>query len=186
MIFANKSVSEVYQTTYKLLSAENDRGAVLLSGILTDAVLDEMIGKKLIPMPTNGKGRDDFQYARKIDMAYRLGLISEEMFNLLHALRNARNKFAHEVISTLDDVAVAKSIASVFSAMPELFAGFMNDWLKRLQGILISVGITDEELLNSVNPNDRNKFDNYMTVIIATLYKDSIKIEAIAAKSQEA
>ncbi|GEM_PF-1241427 len=184
MIFANKTVGEVYNYTFKLLTAENDRGAVLLGGVLTDAILDEMIKIKLVSLPyKKDKSREGFQYAKKIDMAFRLGLISKEMFDLLHALRDARNKFAHRVVSDLEDVTISSHISEIFDSIPDFYRNFMSGWIKNLRGVVQKVGITDENLLNSISPNARTRFDNYLTVIISILYQELEKIEPISAKS---
>lgn len=184
MIFANKTVSEVYSYTFELLTAENDRGAVLLGGVLTDAILDQMIATRLVPLPhKKDKRRERFQYAQKIDMVYRLGLISAEMYDLLHALREARNEFAHNIVSDLQDQAVSVHIENVFESIPNFYQNFMASWIRDLKATLRGVGITDEAVLNTVSPNARVRYNNYLTVVTSLLYQDLLKIEPIPART---
>ena len=179
-MFAGANVGEVYKKTFELLSEENDRGAVLLSGVITDVILDEMIKTRLIGLPPARKGKLRLQYAAKIDLAFSLGLISLEMLTLLHSLRNARNTFAHEVVNSLNDAAISGAIKSVFDAVPSLYEGFMSNWIANLQATLRGVGVVDEAVIANVSPGDRARFNNYLALIAARLHEASIKVEKLS------
>ena len=179
-MFAGSTVSEVYEKTFALLSAENDRGAVLLSGVITDGILDEMIGRRLISLPPRRKGKLRFQYAAKIDLAFSLGLISSEMLTLLHSLREARNTFAHMVVNSLNDSSISDSIESVFAALPDLYGSFMSGWVTHLQATLRSVGVVDESVIASVSPGARARFDNYLSLVAARLHESSAEVEKLS------
>ncbi len=80
---------------------ESDRGAVLISLSYTEELLEVLLKRKLVPasekkdtlfdLPNSPVGT----LSSKIDLAYRLGLISEEFQSVLNALRRIRNEFAH-------------------------------------------------------------------------------------------
>lgn len=180
IMFAGVTTGEVYKRTYDLLSEENDRGAVLLSGVITDAILDEMLKAKLVELPKTRKGKLRFQYAAKIDMVFSLGLISIEMLTLLHSLREARNTFAHQIVNSLDDASISEVIESVFAAVPSLYDGFMSNWIANLQTTLRGVGIVDEKLLETVSPNARMRFNNYLALVAARLHEASMKVEKLS------
>ncbi|AUF94825.1 hypothetical protein CXQ80_02810 [Pseudomonas sp. 02C 26] len=179
-MFAGATAGEVYKKTFELLSEENDRGAVLLSGVITDGILDEMIKSRLIGLPSARVGKLRFQYAAKIDMAFSLGMISLEMLTLLHSLRDARNTFAHKIVNSLDDAAISKAIKSVFDAVPSLYDGFMSSWIANLQSTLRGVGIVDETLIASVSPGARARFNNYLALVAARLHEASAKVEKLS------
>lgn len=179
-MFAGATAGEVYKKTFELLSEENDRGAVLLSGVITDGILDEMIKTRLIGLPSTRKGKLRFQYAAKIDLAFSLGLISSEMLTLLHSLRDARNTFAHEIVNSLDDAAISKAIDSVFAALPSLYDGFMKDWITNLQSSFRRAGVVDEKFLETVSPGARPRFNNYLALVAARLHEASIKVEKLS------
>lgn len=178
-MFTGATAGEVYKKTFELLSEENDRGAVLLSGVITDGILDEMIKARLIGLPTTRKGKLRFQYAAKIDMAFSLGLISLEMLTLLHSLRDARNTFAHELVNSLNDAAISGAIKSVFDAVPSLYEGFMSNWIANLQNTLRDVGVVDELVLAKVSPGARVRFNNYLALVAARLHEASTKVEKL-------
>ncbi|VVP73505.1 hypothetical protein [Pseudomonas fluorescens] len=179
-MFAGANVGEVYKKTFELLSEENDRGAVLLSGVITDGILDEMIKARLIGLPRARKGKLKFQYAAKIDLAFSLGLISLEMLTLLHSLREARNTFAHQVVNSLNDAAIAGAIKSVFDAVPSLYDGFMSNWIANLQATLRGAGVVDETVIANVSPSDRARFNNYLALVSARLHEASVSIKKLS------
>jgi len=178
-MFGGAEVGEVYEQTFKMLSEENDRGAVLLSGVITDGILDAMIKARLIGLPAPRKNALRFQYAAKIDIAFSLGLISLEMLTLLHSLRDARNVFAHTVVNSLDDAAISGAIKSVFSAVPNLYDSFMSGWISDLQNTLRGVGVVDETVIASVSPSDRSRFNNYLALVSARLHESSTNVQKL-------
>ncbi len=179
-MFAGATAGQVYKRTFELLSEENDRGAVLLSGVITDGILDEMLKARLIALKGDRKGKLRFQYAAKIDMAFSLGLISLEMLTLLHSLRDARNTFAHKLVNSLDDATISGAIESVFDAVPSLYDGFMSSWIANLQSSLRSVGVVDETVIASASPGARARFNNYMALVAARLHEASAKVEKLS------
>lgn len=176
MIFSNYSVSQVYQKTFELLSAENDRGAVLLGGVLTESVLDDMLSKKLISLPKGKK--NTFNYSNKIDLTYQLGMINVEMHALLHNLRGARNSFAHKIVSDITDETMTEQIDKIFSSTPELYQNFMANWIRNLKSALAKHNV-DQTVIDSVEPGARARFNNFITIIISMLQQDSLKVTPV-------
>ena len=83
------------------LLGENDRAAVILGTAKIDYLLYRILLKSLIPNPS---GKDDLldtdsplsTFSARINMIYRLGLITKDFCRALHILRKIRNQFAHE------------------------------------------------------------------------------------------
>lgn len=81
---------------------ESDRATVILAAAKMDAMLYLLIGKFLIPITTSQDELLDGDsplgtFSSRINIAYRLGLISPDFVKALHIVRRIRNSFAHEV-----------------------------------------------------------------------------------------
>jgi hypothetical protein len=109
---------------------ETDRAAVILSASLIDETITSLLKTYLVPIPN---AKDDFfngansalsTFSAKIDMCYRLGIISAKFSRDLHLIRKIRNSFAHDVYgcdfengsvkSRVTELAKACSIMSVY------------------------------------------------------------------------
>lgn len=82
---------------------ESDRAAVILIAAVIDEKLTTILKSKLIAVPT---ANDDFfeganapisTFSSKIDLAFRLGVISAKMSRDIHLIRKIRNSFAHDI-----------------------------------------------------------------------------------------
>lgn len=82
---------------------ESDRAAVILSSSLIDEALTRLLSTFLVPCSHARDGLfEDINspmnnFSSKIDMSYRLGLISSKFTRDLHLIRKIRNSFAHDV-----------------------------------------------------------------------------------------
>jgi len=79
----------------------SDRAAALVAGAFLDEVLGELLRVFLVDDPTNDKkifeGTGPLAtFSAKIDIAYRIGLISAQEHKTLHVVRSIRNDFAHK------------------------------------------------------------------------------------------
>src|SRR5690606_34318189 len=82
--------------------SESDRAAVVPGA----AKLDDLLMRALIAfMLPSTRGEDELfaqgkplrSFGLKIDLAYRLGVITEQFRNALHLIRKLRNTFAHNL-----------------------------------------------------------------------------------------
>jgi len=92
--YMNRVLHEAYR--------ESDRAAAILIGAEIDSALRSLIQAFILP-PTN-KSTNLLQsdaplgtMASRIEIAYRLGLISVRLHRELHLLRRVRNEFAHHL-----------------------------------------------------------------------------------------
>lgn len=82
---------------------ESDRAAVILTVSLIDEALHSLLKAYLVPV--NSSSDEMFEganapigtFSAKINMAYRLGLISTKFTRDVHLLRKIRNSFAHDL-----------------------------------------------------------------------------------------
>jgi hypothetical protein len=82
---------------------ESDRAAVIVGLAQVEQSLTELIRAQLKPpRPSRGETLLSFDrpigsLAAKIDLAERLGVVTSEAVDLLHAMRKIRNEFAHDI-----------------------------------------------------------------------------------------
>src|SRR5690349_19793079 len=82
---------------YTELDKESDRGAVLVSTAMLDEALSQLLIAHLVPNPTSSDSLFDGSnaplqsFSAKIDVGYRLALISDRFCRDLHVIRRIRN-----------------------------------------------------------------------------------------------
>ena len=91
------------QTFCKEFEKESDRACVILSAAMLDQALETLLKAYLVS--TSSK-EDDFlegiyapisSFSAKIDLSFRIGLISAKFCRDLHLIRKIRNEFAHSI-----------------------------------------------------------------------------------------
>jgi DNA-binding MltR family transcriptional regulator len=87
----------------KEFEKESDRACVILSASMLDQALESLLKAYLVPLSSAEDELLDGAYApistfsARIDLAYRLGLISTKFCHDLHLIRKIRNDFAHNI-----------------------------------------------------------------------------------------
>lgn len=96
---------------------ESDRASVILAAALLDSALETLLKTRLVPSATANDTLLDGAYApissfsARIDLAYRIGLISAKLSRDLHLIRKIRNNFAHNVSgASFEDSAVRNRV----------------------------------------------------------------------------
>jgi len=106
---------------FKLLNAEmdgtSDRSCIITAASIIDHLLLEFIRARLVP---NSSGQDSLldgpnapigTFSSRIDIAFRVGLISAQVARDLHLIRRLRNDVAHSIAArTFDDPGVADKV----------------------------------------------------------------------------
>ncbi|MEQ9092195.1 MAG: hypothetical protein RIE52_13965 [Balneola sp.] len=94
---------------------ESDRAAVILVASIIDGNLETLLKSHLVPIPTSKDSLFDSatsplsNFSSKIDLAYRVGLISSKFCRDLHLLRKIRNSFAHDIYGCAFDSGSVKA-----------------------------------------------------------------------------
>lgn len=82
---------------------ESDRACVILAASLLDVALRSLLEARLAPSPNSsdmlfdGANAPLSTFSSRIDMTYRLGLLSARFCRDLHLVRRIRNDFAHNI-----------------------------------------------------------------------------------------
>lgn len=103
----NKNENPINESAFDFIinefKKESDRAAVILIAAIFDEKLTTLLKATLVPIPTS---KDDFfdgvnapisTFSSKIDLSYRLGLISPQFTRDLHLIRKIRNILAHDI-----------------------------------------------------------------------------------------
>lgn len=92
-----------WQRYMEMFSQESDRACVILTVSFLDELLTLCLRMKLVAAPSSADsifegGNAPFaSFSSKIDLAYRLGIISNRLCRDLHLVRKIRNDFAHNI-----------------------------------------------------------------------------------------
>ncbi|WP_313221953.1 DUF4145 domain-containing protein [Stutzerimonas nitrititolerans] len=165
---AEGNVSVVYQHTFAMLRKESDRGAALLAGVLLEGAIDGLLAKHLKCLPKNKKPRRDF--ASKIDLAYQLQCIDEGMYACLHALRNARNTFAHKLVSNMEEKELEKAFSDLFRSVLTQYPNLMDKWIDGINAVSQKHGAG--RIVNEASDlTIRIRFDNFVTILVSDLFR---------------
>jgi len=99
-----KSPTIIWCDTFrKEFRKESDRASVILASAMIEKSLEMMIKAKLIPSLSKKDELFDTPYAplhnfkAMIELAYRIGLISSNLYRDLNIIREIRNDFAHDI-----------------------------------------------------------------------------------------
>ena len=96
----HQNMLENYAQVSDSLGTESDRGAVIIAAAWMEGLLEQAIHKRLVPSAATsdeliGSQTPISTFSAKIELAYRLALISEEARKSLKIVRKLRNDFAH-------------------------------------------------------------------------------------------
>ncbi|WP_050568895.1 MltR family transcriptional regulator [Vibrio jasicida] len=89
-----------YDTTNKVLKGESDRGAVLIAAAMLELGLAKLLRAKMLPSTSTKDPVFDNNgplgtFSSKIEMSYRLGVITRKQKDMFNIFRKIRNDFAH-------------------------------------------------------------------------------------------
>jgi hypothetical protein len=109
---------EQIATFLEELKTQSDRGAAVIAAAVLDDLLEFLILQRLINLGAERReslfgrtGAPLSSFSAKIEMAYALGVIANEMRLGMHLIRDVRNEFAHRIEQiTFDHPDVAKII----------------------------------------------------------------------------
>ncbi len=112
------------------LQHESDRGAVLIVASVIEDALEKLISMKLIKFEAKGKNKDKLfndgnapigTFSAKIELSFRLGLITDKQKNMFNIFRRIRNDFAHSFANiSLETSSINDSLMATFNSNPQL------------------------------------------------------------------
>jgi hypothetical protein len=149
------------------LKGESNRAAVIIISAHVDSLLEEIIKSYMIPSPNatdalfDGQNSVFANFSNKIDISYRLGLISAPLCRSLHIVRKIRNEFAHDMMGkSLDSPEIKSRIGELLklSTIDAIMPGVAAAAEEKHKGgafVLILLGLI--AILESIYTNTSHK-----------------------------
>ncbi|SPR97363.1 MltR family transcriptional regulator [Cupriavidus taiwanensis] len=115
---------KTYMKFRRLLSEESDRGCALVGAAYLDEEITKLLRSRMVENKSNSdallnQGRPIGTFSAKIRVAYAMGLIPEDVFRDISAIREIRNKFAHlHGPLSFDDQSIRDQCRSLRTAIP--------------------------------------------------------------------
>jgi len=116
-------------------SKESDRAAVILVASIIDENLGTLLKSYLVPNPSSSDSLFDSatsplsNFSSKIDLCFRIGIISGKLTRDLHIIRKIRNSFAHDIYGC------SFENGSVRSRIRELENSVSNKWINQMSEV---------------------------------------------------
>jgi hypothetical protein len=139
----------LFQEFAEQLTAESDRGSVIVSASVIDDVLAKLIQAMLVP---SVEKRDELfegatapfsTFSARIDLAYRLGLIKVETRASFHLLRKIRNDFAHVIdAKNFESESVQSRLTEIRKLNRNIFESMNEAFDNKLPGDRSSKGVS--------------------------------------------
>lgn len=162
----SKKFIELFQILIDNLRIESDRGVVLVVTTMVEVELNRCIEKRLIPALKPKRdvvSRSLKNFAAKIDLAYRIGVITEHEHRVYHQLRELRNVCAHEIDEqNFDKPLFQESMKNIINSSDFLWDTLASKLLNPSSGEKFS---SPEEMVNGLGW--RISFEMFFSLIIA-------------------
>ena len=132
----------------KLRTQNRERAAAIVAGADLEEALGGVLGGLMVPGRRSEKllgGTELRTFALRIDLAFSLGLISDDERGDLHVVRKVRNHFAHEKECSFEDQKVVALCANLRIPLqrPYLFEGMSNSERFMSVAFVLSQNLSD-------------------------------------------
>lgn len=151
--FSGPEAADLFQRYLATITAESDRGAVLVAATLLDHALENVLRKKLVPSVESddslftGPYAPLRSFAAKIELAFRLGLLTRDTKRMLTIFRKLRNDLAHGVDTVaFQNEPIRDRLKAMFEQAPQLHQAIVGTLTEVLRSDP-NLPITAEQLL---------------------------------------
>ncbi len=169
---------DAFKAFFVEFSKESERAMVVLTASRIENLLQQILGKFLIP---NTSRTDDFfenqgpgsTFSNRISILYRVGVLDAEFTNTLHRIRRIRNSFAHEHTScTLESGSHSDQVKSLcahvrkchsFEEFGDLFFGNIKGNKRDYMTMMAIITIRLEAIFQHLEPANAEKAATIMT-----------------------
>jgi DNA-binding MltR family transcriptional regulator len=111
---------DYFSIVHKEFDTESDRAAVIVAASILDELLRSFLVAKLVPVSSSndelfdGANAPLGTFSSRIEMAFRIGLISVKFARDLHLVRRIRNDFAHNIHgASFEDTRVKQRVSEL-------------------------------------------------------------------------
>ncbi|MCI5057566.1 MAG: hypothetical protein MRY83_15740 [Flavobacteriales bacterium] len=131
-VIGSKESHDKLKSLEKEFKSESDRALAILGASAIDHSLGELLERTLIKVSKNQEKllTSDgplSSFSSRIEICYRLGIISIKLRNSLHLIRKIRNDFAHNIVShKLSGKGTSDKIMTLFKDMPLIASNYKS------------------------------------------------------------
>lgn len=144
--WSTKALRDIENAQNELLTTGSDRACVIVGVALLEDKLRMLLGEYLPRKHDNSSLFESYgvlgTFKAKIELSYKIGLISEHEYKLLNRVRNIRNSFAHD--TSISSFEKAQSIQDI------------TDQLKIEDKLWFSLKLENLNIDNQLNTLDSN------------------------------
>jgi Mannitol repressor len=133
---------EEIQAAVKDFGSQTDRGVAIIAVSILEQMLVIVLTKRMMPLTAKryatlfGRMGLLSSFSAKIELALALGVISENLYYQIDALRKVRNTFAHRIEAlTFEHPDVQKAMRTAHSRLAVRLSDLKSDFLLRFAGI---------------------------------------------------
>jgi len=158
-------------------SKESDRASVILAAAMLEQELESLLRLRLVPSPNQEDALFDTpnapisSFSAKIELAYRVGIISPRTARELHLVRRIRNDFAHNITGcTFENAAVQNRVVELVKSQGvvesfgdergNFLSGPKGDFQMTVSWILWSLSGLSEDIIPLSTENDVLKYSD--------------------------
>lgn len=168
------------------LNQESDRGSVLMAAAFIEDKIAQLIesflvdNKRVRERMLKGNGALT-TFSSKIDMAYLLGLIPENVLNDLHILRKIRNEFAHNASTISFETPSIKDRTNALTVLSKVLLrdNTRTFFLRSMTTILSIIDIKMERFERCIAEQnfDPKNLEREMKIVEETISRKEITVE---------
>jgi DNA-binding MltR family transcriptional regulator len=176
--------AEQIQAAFRELQGQTDRGAAVIAGSMLEEMLRILLVQRMTPLSNRrhdaifGKMAPLSSFSAKIEMALALGVITENFYYQLHAIREVRNRFAHQIEGlTFDHPDIQKAMHVARSRSPKAVHDDKSDFMLRFLASAYMLGISarDDIRIKTLSETHADEFERINSAVTEYLLKTVFK-----------
>jgi DNA-binding MltR family transcriptional regulator len=171
---------EEIQAAVEDFGTQTDRGLAIVAVSLLEQMLEIVLTQRMMPLSKKryaaifGTMAPLSSFSAKIEMALALGVISENFYYQLHALREVRNRFAHRIEAlTFDHPEIQKAMHVAHSRLPVRMSDPKSDFLLRFSvaGLMLIFSARHDIRIKPLSETHASEFDGIISAAKELLSK---------------
>lgn len=174
---------EEIQAAVNDFGTQTDRGVAIVAVSMLERMLEIVLTQRMMPLTAKRHktmfGRIGIlsSFSAKIELALALGIISENLYIQIDALRRVRNTFAHRMEAlTFEHPDVQKDLRTAHSRLAVRTSDLKSDFLLRFAGIGLTLMFLarDDIRIKPLSETHPDAFDNVIPAARAMMSKAAV------------
>jgi Mannitol repressor len=171
---------EELQAAIKDFGSQTDRGVAIIAVSILEQMLEIVLTQRMMPLTAKryarmfGRMGPLSSFSAKIELALALGVISENLYYQIDALRDVRNTFAHRIGAlTFEHPDVQKAMPVAHSRLAVRMSDLKLDFLLRFAaiGLTLVFSARDDIRIKPLFETHADVFDAVIPAALAMMEK---------------